>query len=705
MASLLRQTLTELEVVVVDDGSSDETAEVLAGFADSRLVVVRNDASVGLAASLNAGLDRARGRYVARLDADDVALPRRLELQLAALRRRPGLALCGTAALELDERGSPGRLHEMPVGDAGVRWHLHFSCPFFHPSVLVDRDVLDRNGLRYDTSFLESEDYDLWSRLLRVSGGDNLREALLLKRVHPGQATRRNREVQRSFQRVVALREIASTAPALGEHRSDLAWALGAGEVVPDGRHEEATDAFLELLDAFRGRHAVRTRAARQLVRAGYTASADEKGTMLRAALRLDPALPLSAARDRIRRRRAGSGARAQARGWFAVLGAPMGPVRVAVVSPEPTPYRSPLFDRVADRPEVDLTVVYAGRTVAGRSWDVEILHRSVFLRGIRLPGARRLLRHDYPVTPGVFAALAEADPEVVVVSGWSTFASQAAIAWARTRGIAYLLLVSSHERGERSGWRKAVRRLVVPRLARRSAGALVLGTLSRASLVASGIPPERVWVFANTVDVASWEAEADRLRERRDDLRARLGVAPEDLVVLSVARLAPEKRLDVLIRAAAELRERPVAVVVAGSGPERGGLEQLAHERGVRVTFTGDVDQAALQELYVAADVFALLSGWEPWGVVVNEAAACALPLVLSDQVGAAPDLLLDGENGVLVPAGDVRAAAAALGRLAADPAFRAAAGARSREVAAGWGYEPSVDAFVQAVRVAAAR
>ena len=706
VASLLGQTLTEIEVVVVDDGSADETAEVLAGFDDRRLVVVHNETSLGLAASLNAGLDQARGRYVARLDADDVALPGRLEQQLATLRRRPGLALSGTAALELDERGAPGRrLHEMPLTDDVVRWQLHFSCPFFHPSVLVDREVLDRHGLRYDTSFAESEDYDLWSRLLRVSGGGNLREPLLLKRVHPGQATRRNREVQRSFQRLVALREIAATAPRLGEERAGLAWALGAGEIVPTGRYGEAAEAFFELLDALPALRRVRRHAARQLVRAALAAPAEERSGLVRAALKLDPVLPVATARDRLRRRRAASAARAEARAWLGRLGAPSRPVRVAVVSPEPTPYRSPLFDRVAGRPELELTVIYAARTVAGRTWNLEPEHRAVFLRGVRLRGARRLLRHDYPITPGVFAALAEADPEVVVVSGWSTFASQAALVWARVRRVPYLLLVSSHERGGRAGWRKAVRRLVVPRLARASAGALVLGTLSRASLVANGVPPERVRVFANTVDVTSWSEQSDQIRDRRDEIRARLGVTPEDLMILSVARLAPEKGLDVLIRAVAELGDPSAAVVVAGSGRERGGLEQLARECGVRATFTGDVDQGTLRELYGAADVFALLSSWEPWGVVVNEAAASGLPLVLSNEVGAAPDLLRDSENGVLVPAGDVAAATEALRRLAADAGLRAAAGARSRELVAGWGYEPSVDAFVQAVCEAAAR
>ena len=83
--------------------------------------------------------------------------------------------------------------------------------------------------------------------------------------------------------------------------------------------------------------------------------------------------------------------------------------MRVAVVSPEPTPYRSPLFDWIAARPDVDLTVVYAARTVAGRTWSVEPHHRAVFLSGVRLPGLRRVLRHDYPVTPGIVRAISPA--------------------------------------------------------------------------------------------------------------------------------------------------------------------------------------------------------------------------------------------------------------------------------------------------------
>jgi glycosyltransferase involved in cell wall biosynthesis len=118
--------------------------------------------------------------------------------------------------------------------------------------------------------------------------------------------------------------------------------------------------------------------------------------------------------------------------------------------------------------------------------------------------------------------------------------------------------------------------------------------------------------------------------------------------------------------------------------------------------TVTGGVEEGELARRYVNADVFALLSRHEPWGVVVNEAAASGLPLVLSDRVGAARDLLRDGENGFIVPADDVGAAGAALRRLADDQALRRRMGARSRELVRGWGYGPSVEGFVAAVREA---
>jgi glycosyltransferase involved in cell wall biosynthesis len=332
----------------------------------------------------------------------------------------------------------------------------------------------------------------------------------------------------------------------------------------------------------------------------------------------------------------------------------------------------------------------------------VQPKHDAVFLRGVRVPGAARVLHHDYSFTPGIVGALNDVRPDIVVVSGWSTFAAQAAIAWCRARGVPYLLVVESHDEGPRAGWRRTVKRTVVPSVVANASGVLVTGTLARNSMIARGASADRGRVFANTVGVEEFGDQASRLFGKRPELRSARGAAPGDVVVLPVARLAPEKGLDVLVRAAAGAGDERLLVVVAGEGSERARLEKLAEEAGVRLVLTGDVEWERVVELYVAADVFALLSEREPWGVVVNEAAACGLPLVLSDRVGAAHDLLRDGENGTLVQTGDADAASAALRDLAADPERRRAQGARSREVAGDWGYGPSVEAFLEAVREA---
>jgi glycosyltransferase involved in cell wall biosynthesis len=701
VGSVLRQTAGDLELVVVDDRSTDSTAAILAGVDDSRLVVVRNDSQLGLAAALNRGLDQARGRWIARLDADDAMLPRRLERQLAHVGAAAGLSVLGTGVLEIDDAGRLGSVHDPPVGTVAVRWQTLFGAPFFHPTVLLDRELIDRHGLRYDPEFLESEDYDLWSRLLAVAAGDNLAAPLVLRRVHSRQASRRRGDLQRSFQRRVALREIGSLAPALGEREAELAWLVGAGLGLPDGGTAAASTAFLALLDRFEQTHGrrteVRVAAARALARSG----------LLSEALTLDPFLPLHVGAGRARRRARARAVRPEAESALrpAASSVEGRVLRVVVVSPEPTPYRSPLFDRIAARPDVDLTVVYAGRTVADRTWTVELRHPAIYLRGVTLPLISRLVHHAYPVTPGIWRVLRRAEPDTVVISGWSTFAAQAALLWCRLRRVPYVLLVVSHDIGPRAGWRSLVKSAVVPRLLRRAASVLVVGTLARRSVVARGARPERVRVFANTIDVEGFAERAHGLAARRTELRHELGLGDGDVAVLSVARLAPEKRHDVLIRAVARAGDPQLALVLVGAGPGRDALEELAVTVGIRLVLAGDRPWEQIVEAYTAADVFALMSERETWGVVVNEAAACGLPLVLSDQVGAAADLLRDGENGALVPAGDVEAAAVALSRLASDPSGRLAAGARSRELAQGWGYAPSVEAFLDAVREAAPR
>ena len=711
LQSVLRQSVSDLELIVVDDASRDGTDVTLASLDDPRVRVLRNDEQLGLAGSLNRALDEARGRYVARMDADDAAFPDWLGRCLALLGTARGVRLVGAGVLDVDHDGDPREVHLLDAGRASFRWRALFSAPAFHNTVVLARDALESSGLRYDTAFGESEDYDLWTRVLDDVEGDCVEAPLVLHRLHPQQASRRRGELQRSLAQQVSARQIAVLAPDLGEREATLARSIWLGADVAADDVSDATGAFMELERRFEAEHlyderelvVVRASAARSLAR---FASAGGGSSAFRHALRFDPLLPAHVTALRVRRRSllksAGRDAVDLLRALAAAPDAP--PIRVAAVFPEPTPYRAPLLDRVAALPEIDLTVLYAAGTVAGRTWRVEPEHRATFLRGVRVPGAERVLHHDYPLTPGVVPALNQARPDVVVVSGWSTFAAQGAIAWCRLRNVPYVLVVESHDEGPRPGWRRTVKNTVVPPVVANASGVLVTGTLARNSMVARGAQADRVHVFANTVDVDEFAADATRLAPRRPELRSALGAAPDDVVVLSVARLAREKGLDVLVRSVAEAGDPRLLLVLAGDGMERARLEQVARDLGVRLVLAGDVEWVRIVELYVAADVFALLSEREPWAVVVNEAAACGLPLVLSDRVGAAHDLLRDGENGTLVPAGDVGSAAAALRALAADPELRRAQGERSRELARDWGYGPSVEGFLEAVREAVA-
>ena len=267
-----------------------------------------------------------------------------------------------------------------------------------------------------------------------------------------------------------------------------------------------------------------------------------------------------------------------------------------------------------------------------------------------------------------------------------------------------YVLVVESHDHDPRAAWRRVVKGAVVPGVVRHAGGVLVTGSLVRESMIARGAHADRIAIFANTIDVEEFGRQADALVGRR----VSFGVASRSTTPRSwlcrVARLVEEKALDTLLRAVTSVGP-PVVLVLVGDGPERGRLETLAEQLQARVVFTGMIEWKRIVEIYVASDVFALVSRRETWGVVVNEAASCGLPLVLSDHVGAAHDLLRPGENGLLVQPGDVPATAAALARLARDDGLRIRFGGRSREIVAAWGYSESVENFVRLVATAAGR
>lgn len=337
--------------------------------------------------------------------------------------------------------------------------------------------------------------------------------------------------------------------------------------------------------------------------------------------------------------------------------------MRVALLTEIPAPYRIPLFNALAERAE--FRALFLARSDPRRGFyelhedEWRFDHRFLPGRWLRVGGRFVVL------TRGVVRALHAFAPDAVGVGGWNEPAFWQALLWCSVRRVPLLVWVESTARDARS-------EALPLRLARRAmigaaSGFFVPGRASAEYLRSFGVVDERIAIAPNAIDARIF---GERSHTARDDR------VPEDCTFLYVGRLDPEKGLDVLLRA---FERVPGRLVLVGSGSEEPRLRALASER---VRFVGPLDRDELVAWYAAADAFVLPSRSEPWGIVLNEAAAAGLPLVATEEVGAAHDLVEEGVNGFRVPAGDEGALAAALRRVAEDAWFREAAGARSREL-----------------------
>ncbi len=321
---------------------------------------------------------------------------------------------------------------------------------------------------------------------------------------------------------------------------------------------------------------------------------------------------------------------------------------RVVLLTEIPAPYRIPLFNALAEL--VELHVLFLAARNPERPYRLH--EEEIRFSWEVLPGPDLTLRHRWLVlNHGVSRRLRGAD--AVLVGGWNQPAFWTALTWAqaaRKPAIAWVESTANDSRPTRA-----------KRLLLRSCAAIVVPGSAAAAFVRSLVPDARIVVAPNAVDGALF---ASRVTDR----------SPEGFSVLYVGRLSPEKGVDVLLKAF------DGDLVIAGSGPDEARLRALASPR---TRFLGHVDRDELPALYAAADALVLPSLSEPWGMPLNEAAAAGLPLIATDAVGAAHDLIEEGVNGFRVPAGDVEALRTALRRLADDEPFRRAAGARSRELA----------------------
>lgn len=207
--SILAQTYTNFEFIILDDCSTNGSYEWLAGIEDSRVRLFKNEKNMGITKTLNKGFRYARGKYIARMDSDDIALPTRFEKQIQYMEKNPSVIVCGTS---VEYFGDESRIEvrEMPSPEVH-RCSFLFGNQYglYHPTAFFRRDMIEKYHIKYDEDLPTAQDYGMWTECSRYGIISWLEEVLLKYRIHAGQVSVAKCELQEACTLLVQRKQLA----------------------------------------------------------------------------------------------------------------------------------------------------------------------------------------------------------------------------------------------------------------------------------------------------------------------------------------------------------------------------------------------------------------------------------------------------------------------------------------------------------------
>jgi glycosyltransferase involved in cell wall biosynthesis len=230
--SILNQTFDDLELIALNDASTDGSLEYLRSINDSRMVVVARPKS-GLSRNLNYGVGIARAQLLARMDADDVSRPERFALQVARMTAEPDLVVCGSAIRFLDPAGKLGAVQKYYTDDTRIRWNLLTDSAIPHPATMLRKSALEKAGL-YRSELEPAEDYALWLALSKQGRLANLPEVLLNYRIHPNSVSSQRAQKQRDVVRELSIGHLMERGYATSEPEAVGFRSVARGEAAND---------------------------------------------------------------------------------------------------------------------------------------------------------------------------------------------------------------------------------------------------------------------------------------------------------------------------------------------------------------------------------------------------------------------------------------------------------------------------------------
>ena len=317
-------------------------------------------------------------------------------------------------------------------------------------------------------------------------------------------------------------------------------------------------------------------------------------------------------------------------------------PAQVAIITSIIAPYRIPVFNALAAFDDVDLTVYFLSATRAGRDWRVytdEIRFRYHVLREYRTSFS--LL--DIKASLELLLLLQKGEHEVVVWGGYTYPTSWIGLLLARSFGKTSILWSESNIFDKP---RRKTIELLKSQIVKHFDRWLACGSTARDYLVSLGARGSEVYIAPNAVDTPFLATHSRLAREKAHVLKRQSGYPSR--VILFVGQLVPRKGVADLLKAFRKIETPEVGLVIVGDGPERSQYERFCEEHDLQnVFFEGFQHRETLPRYYGLADLFVMPSLSEPWGLVLNEALSCSLPVIGSTVAGATQDLILPGANG----------------------------------------------------------
>jgi len=367
---------------------------------------------------------------------------------------------------------------------------------------------------------------------------------------------------------------------------------------------------------------------------------------------------------------------------------------RLIILSTHPIQYHSPWFRVLASHPEIDLEVWFCHQAspkeqaAAGFGvefdWDRSLLngypHR--FLNNVSAtPGVNSYAGLD---TPELNQLIASEEPDAVIVNGWHYKSAWQAMRSCWRRSVPVMARSDSNLHTSRNAAKRALKwpyyRWFIPKLD----ACLAVGTWSRDYFLHYGARAESIFTVPHIVDAEYFQSEAERLRSKRDELRAQWRLSRDNVVFLFAGKFIEKKRPMEFVRAleSAAGENQRIAGLMVGDGVLRQACETYVLDHQLPITFSGFLNQSEIVRAYVAADALVLPSdAGETWGLVVNEAMTCGLPCFVSDQVGCSSDMITANQTGAVFPVGDCERLANLMCEFAGDDIQRKTMSKRAKE------------------------